>query len=59
MRLLPIESSLMLIDTERVANLDVLMERMVKGDARYRYSVAWIDCLASGPVARSVGPGPR
>jgi len=52
MRLLPIESSLMLIDTERISNLDGLMERMVEGDARYRYSVAWIDCLASG---RSLG----
>ncbi|HEY6317881.1 MAG TPA: FAD-binding oxidoreductase [Acidimicrobiia bacterium] len=51
-RMLPIESSLMLIDTERVPNLDVLMERMVEGDARYRYSVAWIDCLRSG---RSLG----
>jgi decaprenylphospho-beta-D-ribofuranose 2-oxidase len=52
MRLLPIESSLVLVDAERVEHLDALMERMVEGDARYRYSVAWIDCLASG---RSLG----
>jgi decaprenylphospho-beta-D-ribofuranose 2-oxidase len=52
MRLLPIETSLMLVDTERIGHLDALMERMEEGDDRYRYSVAWIDCLASG---RSLG----
>jgi decaprenylphospho-beta-D-ribofuranose 2-oxidase len=51
-RLLPIETSLMLVDTERVDDLESLMARMVEGDQRYRYSVAWIDCLASG---RSLG----
>jgi decaprenylphospho-beta-D-ribofuranose 2-oxidase len=48
-RLLPIETSLMLVDTERVDDLESLMAKMVEGDRRYRYSVAWIDCLASGP----------
>lgn len=53
--LLPIETSLMLVDTERVNDLDSLMDRMVGGDQRYRYSVAWIDCLASGKsLGRSV-----
>ena len=52
MRLLPIETSFVLVDTERVDHLDALMERMEEGDDRYRYSVAWIDCLASG---RSLG----
>jgi len=52
MRLLPIETSFVLVDTERVNHLDALMERMEEGDDRYRYSVAWIDCLASG---RSLG----
>jgi decaprenylphospho-beta-D-ribofuranose 2-oxidase len=50
--LLPIETSLMAVDTERVDDLEGLMTRMVEGDRRYRYSVAWIDCLASG---RSLG----
>jgi decaprenylphospho-beta-D-ribofuranose 2-oxidase len=52
MRLLPIETSFVLVDTERVDHLDALMETMEEGDDRYRYSVAWIDCLASG---RSLG----
>jgi len=52
MRLLPIETSFVLVDTERVNHLDALMERIEEGDDRYRYSVAWIDCLASG---RSLG----
>lgn len=51
-RLLPIETSLMLVDTERVNDLESLMAKMVEGDRRHRYSVAWIDCLASG---RSLG----
>jgi decaprenylphospho-beta-D-ribofuranose 2-oxidase len=47
-RLLPVETSLIAVDTDRVSDLDHLMASMVEGDARYRYSVAWVDCMARG-----------
>jgi decaprenylphospho-beta-D-ribofuranose 2-oxidase len=48
LRLIPIESSWVRADTERGSDVDDLMARMEEGDDRYRYSVAWIDCLARG-----------
>jgi decaprenylphospho-beta-D-ribofuranose 2-oxidase len=48
MRLLPIETSAMRVDTDRVSDLDGVMAMMTEGDSRYRYSVAWIDCLSRG-----------
>ncbi|GAA2626639.1 FAD-binding oxidoreductase [Streptomyces vastus] len=54
-RLQPVETSLMSVDTERVKDLDDLMARLTATDHRYRYSVAWIDLLARGTsVGRSV-----
>lgn len=43
--LLPIRTSLISVDTDRHSTLDSLMAAMVEGDARYRYSVAWVDSL--------------
>ncbi len=54
-RVLPIETSRCLVDTERIPNLDALLERMESGDHLYRYSVAWVDLVASGAsLGRSV-----
>jgi decaprenylphospho-beta-D-ribofuranose 2-oxidase len=47
-RLLPVTTSLMSVDTERAADLDDLMQRLEATDHRYRYSVAWIDLVARG-----------
>ncbi|HEY8979314.1 MAG TPA: FAD-binding oxidoreductase [Streptomyces sp.] len=47
-RLLPVETSLMAVDTQRAADLDDLMAKLTEGDRHHRYSVAWIDLLARG-----------
>jgi decaprenylphospho-beta-D-ribofuranose 2-oxidase len=51
-RLLPIETSVMRVRTERAPDLDTAMARMAEADPIYRYSVAWLDGLATG---RSLG----
>jgi decaprenylphospho-beta-D-ribofuranose 2-oxidase len=51
----PVESSRMVVDIERTADLDETMAAMASGDDRHRYSVAWIDLLARGRrMGRSV-----
>lgn len=47
-RMLPVETSRVKTDTERAENLDDLLALMKEGDHRYRYSVAWVDCAATG-----------
>jgi decaprenylphospho-beta-D-ribofuranose 2-oxidase len=51
----PIESSLIMVDTDRAPDLDSLLAQLTEGEAKYRYSVAWIDLLARGRrLGRSV-----
>jgi decaprenylphospho-beta-D-ribofuranose 2-oxidase len=55
LQMIPIETSYMLVDTERADDLDRAMEMLLTGDAAYRYSVAWIDCQSTGSrLGRSV-----
>ena len=52
---LPVETSAMRVDTDRVPDLDSLLDLMATTDDRYTYSVAWIDLLATGgALGRSV-----
>jgi decaprenylphospho-beta-D-ribofuranose 2-oxidase len=50
--LIPITSSLLSVDTDRTADLDDTMNRMIARDDAYRYSVAWID--SAHPSGRGV-----
>jgi decaprenylphospho-beta-D-ribofuranose 2-oxidase len=47
LRLLPIETSWMQVENRRFTTLDALMSAMEQSDDGHRYSVAWLDCLAS------------
>jgi decaprenylphospho-beta-D-ribofuranose 2-oxidase len=51
-RLHPIETSMLRVDTDRVPDLDTLLTLLTDGGRRHRYSVAWVDFLARG---RSLG----
>jgi decaprenylphospho-beta-D-ribofuranose 2-oxidase len=48
----PIESSLLRVDSDRVPDLDTLLALLLEGGRTHRYSVAWVDFLATG---RSLG----
>ena len=55
LQLQPVETALLTVDTERATDVDDCMTRMLSNDDKYRYSVAWIDCLARGAhLGRSV-----
>jgi decaprenylphospho-beta-D-ribofuranose 2-oxidase len=50
-----IESSAVLVDTDRLPDLDSALAAMSEGDAGYHYSAAWIDLMATGAqMGRSV-----
>ncbi|HET9075813.1 MAG TPA: FAD-binding oxidoreductase [Acidimicrobiales bacterium] len=50
-----IETGFIRVDSERTADLDTTMSLMAERDSSYRYSVAWIDCLArGGSLGRSI-----
>ena len=49
LRMRRVETASVVVDTERATDLEDLMDRLASGDDRYDYSVAWIDCQASGP----------
>lgn len=50
LQMMPVETSRILVETKRVANLDEAMERMTQTDADYHFSVASLDNLATGPA---------
>jgi decaprenylphospho-beta-D-ribofuranose 2-oxidase len=55
LRLLSVETAYVRVDRERASDVDDLMQRLAERDDDYRYSVAWIDCLARGAqLGRSV-----
>ncbi len=47
-QLLAVTSDKVVVDTTRFANLEAVMHEMQTGDHRYRYSVAWVDCMTTG-----------
>jgi decaprenylphospho-beta-D-ribofuranose 2-oxidase len=55
LRLRPVETAYIAVDYQRAANLDEALALFAHDDEKFQYSVAWIDCLASGAaMGRSV-----
>lgn len=53
-RMIPVETSRMVVSTRRFGDLDSLMASMTQRDDAFRYSVAWVDATVSG---RRLGRG--
>jgi decaprenylphospho-beta-D-ribofuranose 2-oxidase len=54
-QLIKVETSKVAVDTTRASDLDEAMAGLADADSRYGYTVAWLDCLASGRrLGRSV-----
>jgi decaprenylphospho-beta-D-ribofuranose 2-oxidase len=53
-KVIPIETSRCIVETTRCDDLDSLLAAMSVGDEAHRYSVSWVDLLATG---RSFGRG--
>ncbi|MGP8059778.1 MAG: FAD-binding protein [Acidimicrobiales bacterium] len=45
LRMRPVETSFMTVDTVRYPDLDSVMAEMEHTDSAHRYSVAWVDCM--------------
>ncbi len=55
LRLLPVTTSMIRAENIQCPDLDSVMALMVEGDDEFRYSAAWIDCLATGAtLGRSI-----
>jgi decaprenylphospho-beta-D-ribofuranose 2-oxidase len=55
LRLKPVRTSRLIVDTVRTAGVDETMEYLSATDEKFDYTVAWTDCLASGAkLGRSV-----
>lgn len=62
LRLKPIETSAVLVDTDRAHDLDALMSMMATRDENYEYSVAWVDLMPKSRgrgVLTRANPAPR
>jgi decaprenylphospho-beta-D-ribofuranose 2-oxidase len=56
LRLFPIEDPRVVVDYDRAEDVDRALELFHESDERYKYSVAWIDCVGGGKrrLGRSV-----